>query len=66
MATTTPSAQVAQIKHNDVNYIVAATKYHTFPVKQVKKIEPVKLRTKFKLSKDYSVITMEELIEQGE
>lgn len=45
-------------KHNDVNYIVATAKYHQFPQKQGVKKEPVYLTTRFEVSQDYTVLTV--------
>jgi hypothetical protein len=45
-------------KHNDIQYVVAAAKYHSFPTSKKVENKP-KLRTNFELNPDYTVKTME-------
>jgi len=49
-----------QVKHNDIQYVIASTKWHQFPASKKVEQKP-KLRTNFELNPDYTVKTLEDL-----
>jgi hypothetical protein len=49
-----------EVKHNDVQYVIASAKAHQFPVGKRVEQKP-KLRTRFELNPDYTVKTVEDL-----